>query len=126
MTGRRCNWTSLRASACDCGDTAVAKTKTGKALERRVAQAYRQMGARVKHDVELAGRQIDVYVELETPDRAVHRIAIETKDYSSPVGSPIVGAFSGIVENLRHARLDRPEMLPEAGAFDCLSQRIWR
>ena len=37
-------------------------TKTGKELEQRVANAYRQMGARkVEHDVELAGNQIDVY-----------------------------------------------------------------
>ena len=34
--------------------------KAGKELERRVADAYRQMGARkVEHDVELAGHQID-------------------------------------------------------------------
>ncbi|MCD6553539.1 MAG: hypothetical protein J7M16_05980 [Anaerolineae bacterium] len=49
-------------------------TKTGKALERRVADAYRAIGARkVEHDVELAGHQIDVYVEMETADRALHR-----------------------------------------------------
>ena len=36
--------------------------KTGKELEQRVANAYRQMGAKkVEHDVELAGNQIDVY-----------------------------------------------------------------
>jgi hypothetical protein len=36
--------------------------KTGRELERRVAQAYREMGARkVEHDVELAGNQVDIY-----------------------------------------------------------------
>jgi formylglycine-generating enzyme required for sulfatase activity len=38
--------------------------KTGKELERWVADAYRQMGARdVEHDVPMAGDQIDVYEE---------------------------------------------------------------
>ena len=50
--------------------------KTGKELERRVADAYRAMGARkAEHDVELAGHQIGVYVEMETTDRALHLIA---------------------------------------------------
>jgi len=51
-------------------------TKAGKELERRVADAYRAMDARkVEHNVELAGHQIDVYVGMETADRALHRIA---------------------------------------------------
>jgi hypothetical protein len=53
-------------------------TKTGKALERQVADAYRAIGARrMEHDVELAGHQIDVYVEMEAADRSLHRIAVE-------------------------------------------------
>ena len=49
------------------GAMAKKTTKTGKALERQVADAYRAIGARkVEHDVELAGHQIDVYVELGT------------------------------------------------------------
>ncbi len=81
-------------------------TKTGKELELRVAQAYRQMGARkVEHDVELSGHQIDVYVELETADRALHRIAVEAKDYNSPVGIAIIRDFSSIVDRLRRKRL---------------------
>jgi len=36
------------------------KVKTGKKLERRVANAYRQMGAwKVEHNRELGGNQID-------------------------------------------------------------------
>ena len=51
--------------------------KTGKELERRVAQAYRRIGAsEVQHNVELAGNQIDIYVELETPGRLTHHIAV--------------------------------------------------
>jgi len=77
-------------------------TKTGKELERQVADAYRAIGARkVEHDVELAGHQIDVYVEMETADRALHRIAVEAKDYSKPVGIKIVRDFSEVVNSLR-------------------------
>jgi hypothetical protein len=66
-------------------------TKTGKALERQVADAYRAIGARkVEHDVELAGHQIDVYVEMEAADHSLHRIAVEAKDHTKPVGIKIV------------------------------------
>jgi HEAT repeat protein len=77
-------------------------TKTGKALEKRVADAYRAIGARkVEHDVELAGHQIDVYVGMETGDRALHRIAVEAKDRARPVGKGIVSDFAKVVEELR-------------------------
>jgi hypothetical protein len=77
-------------------------TKTGKELERRVADAYRAMGAwKVEHDVELAGNQIDVYVELETPGRLLHRIAVEAKDWASTVGIDVVNGFAVIVNLLR-------------------------
>ena len=39
-------------------------TKTGKDFEHRVAQAYRDLGAhKIEHDIEMAGHQIDVYVQ---------------------------------------------------------------
>jgi hypothetical protein len=78
-------------------------TKTGKALERQVADAYRAIGARkVEHDVELAGHQIDVYVELgTTADHSLHRIAVEAKDHTKPVGIKIVREFGDVVDSLR-------------------------
>ena len=78
-------------------------TKTGKALERQVADAYRAIGARkVEHDVELAGHQIDVYVELgTTADHSLHRIAVEAKDHAKPVGIKIVREFGDVVDSLR-------------------------
>ncbi len=94
------------------------RTKTGKALERIVAQAYRDIGAhRSEHDVEVAGHQIDVYVELETLDRGVHRIAIESKDYSSPVGIKIVSDYSVVVDRLRHLRLIDEGVIVSAAGF---------
>jgi len=82
------------------------ETKTGKDLERRVADAYREMGAwKVEHDVELGGNQIDVYVELETPGRLLHRIAVEAKEWTSTVGKDVVNNFALIVKLLRSERL---------------------
>jgi hypothetical protein len=92
--------------------------KTGKELERRVAQAYREMGARrVEHDVELVGHQIDVYVELETADRALHRIAVEAKDYTKPVGIKIVSDFAGVVSGLRTLKLIDEGVIVSAAGF---------
>jgi len=80
--------------------------KSGQALEQEVADAYRKMGARkVEHDVELAGNQIDVYVEMESADRGLHKIAVEVKDWDRPVGVDVVNEFALVVENLRNARL---------------------
>lgn len=79
---------------------------TGRTLERQVADAYRAIGARrVAHDVEIAGHQIDVYVELETADRSRHRLAIEAKDHARPVGIAIVADFADVVDGLRRRSL---------------------
>jgi hypothetical protein len=93
-------------------------TKTGKELERRVADAYREMGAcNVEHDVELVGNQIDIYVELETPGRLWHRIAVEAKDWASPVGIDIVNGFADIVDLLRRERLIDEGIIVSASGF---------
>ncbi len=93
-------------------------TNTGKELERRVADAYRQMGARkVEHDVELAGNQIDVYVELEMPGCLLHRIAIEAKDWSRPVGIDVVNNFATVAGLLRDRRLIDEGIIISASGF---------
>lgn len=93
-------------------------TKTGKELERRVADAYRQMGARkVEHDVELVGNQMDVYVELLTPGRLLHRIAIEVKDWSRTVGIDVVNKFAVVVSLLRSTRLIDEGLIVSASGF---------
>jgi formylglycine-generating enzyme required for sulfatase activity len=93
-------------------------TKTGKELERWVADAYRQMGARkVEHDVPMAGNQIDVYVELETPGRLLHCIAIEVKDWSKPVGIDVVNGFATITKLLRQECLIDEGIIVSASGF---------
>jgi tetratricopeptide (TPR) repeat protein len=80
--------------------------KAGEELELAVADAYRQMGAwKVEHDVDLAGNQIDVYAELTTTGRSLHRIAVEVKDWQSTVGIDVVNRFAHVVELLRNERL---------------------
>jgi hypothetical protein len=93
-------------------------TKTGRELERRVANAYREMGAwKVEHDVELAGNQIDVYVELKTSGHLWHRIAVEAKDRTRPVGVKIVNDFAQIVDLLRRERLIDEGVIVSAVGF---------
>jgi hypothetical protein len=94
------------------------ETKTGKELERRVAQAYRDAGAwKVEHDRELAGNQIDVYVELATPGNLLHRIAVEAKDHTRPVGIKIVNDFAKVVDTLRRADLIDEGIIVSAMGF---------
>lgn len=79
-------------------------TNTGKLFERQVADLYRALGARrVEHDREIAGHQIDVYVEFDLPDGANHRIAVDAKDHSKPVGILLVRDFRTVAESLRNA-----------------------
>jgi tetratricopeptide (TPR) repeat protein len=100
------------------GGMAKKPKKTGKGLERRVAQAYREMGAwKVEHNVTLAGNQIDVYVELVTPARLLHRVAVECKDWVSPVGKGIVNDFAGVVKLLRGERLVDEGVIVSAVGF---------
>ena len=64
--------------------------KSGKALELHVADAYRHLGARkVEHDVELAGNQIDVYVELATHGAASSTVLrLKSRIWLSQQASP--------------------------------------
>jgi len=97
--------------------TEVTSKKTGKGLEQRVADAYRRMRARVEHNVELGGNQIDIYVQMQMPDRGVHRIAVEAKDWSRTVGVDVVNKFALIVENLRNAKLADEGVIVSASGF---------
>jgi hypothetical protein len=83
------------------------KTSTGKALEKQVADLYRELVAveKVEHDKEMAGNQIDVYVEMKTDDGSLLRIAVEAKDHKDPVGVSIVNGYAAIVKILRDAGL---------------------
>ena len=84
----------------------MSEDKTGKTFERQVADLYRALGAwKVEHDKLIAGHQIDVYVEMVGPDRSTHRIAVEAKDWQSPVGIDVVGKWALVIDGLRRAGL---------------------
>ena len=92
--------------------------KAGTQFEKSIADAYRAMGARtITHDVEMAGNQIDVYVELETLDRSLHRVAVEAKEWSSTVGIAVVNDFAQIVKLLRSERLIDEGVIVSSSGF---------
>ena len=94
------------------------KDKTGKELERRVAALYRRAKAhKVEHDKLLGGHQIDVYVELLNPHGSVHRIAVEARDRSNPVGIDEVTPFALIVRHLREEKLIDEGLIVSATGF---------
>jgi hypothetical protein len=94
------------------------KTKTGKELEKKVAELYRKFGdvEKVEHDKGIVGNQIDVYVEMKTGDGSVLRIAIEAKDYTEPVGIAIVNAYAILVDKLRSSgHIDQGAIVSTSG-----------
>lgn len=87
-------------------------------LRPRLTTAYRSMGAlKVEWDVELAGNQIDMYVEMESADRGLHKIAVEVKDWDRPVGIDVINEFALVVENLRRAQLIHEGVIVSASGF---------
>jgi hypothetical protein len=90
--------------------------KTGLELERQIAAIYRALGARVEHDIALAGNQIDVYVEETTASGATIRTVVEAKDFSRSVGVQVVNSFAAITDLLRSRGLiDRGVIVSRAG-----------
>jgi tetratricopeptide (TPR) repeat protein len=82
------------------------------------------MGAwKVEHDVDLIGNQIDVYAELTTSGHLLHRIAVEVKDWKSPVGIDQVNRFGHIVELLRGERLIDEGIIVSATGFSRQARR---
>jgi len=86
-------------------------------FEREVADLYRALGSNVRHDVAVAGNQIDVLVTEETsPGSPLTRI-VECKAYSSPVGPEPVRSFAAISSFLRERRLADLATIVAASGF---------
>lgn len=94
------------------------RDRTGRDLERWVADVYRQIYAsEVTHNIRMGGRQIDVYVELQCV-HAVHRLALEVKGGIRPVGVEIVSDYAATIHLLReHLRLIDEGVIVSAGGF---------
>jgi len=74
-------------------------------FEDEVSQLYRQVGAKVKQNVNLAGFQIDILVEEETQSKQKILSAIECKFYDKKVGNKIVNDFARIIHTLKDSRI---------------------
>lgn len=75
-------------------------------FEDKVAEIYRKLGANVKQNVKLAGFQLDIYLEEETPSKQKVRTVVECKFYSKQkVGNRVVNDFYRIVETLKEKGL---------------------
>src|SRR5262245_22313029 len=97
-----------------CSDDAA--SSHGLQFERRIAAIFRALGAKVQHDVALAGNQIDLLVEEATPSGAAVKIAIECKAYARPIGVGVINAFAGLTTLLKQRSLiDRSILVSEAG-----------
>lgn len=79
--------------------------------------AYRRMGAsRIQHGVSLADNQIGICVELSAPGRPVHTIAVEVKDWDTPVGIDVANRFGQMVRRLHNERIvDEGVIISSAG-----------
>jgi hypothetical protein len=75
------------------------------AFERRVAEAYRMLGARVEHDRLIGGHQVDVVVHETTQSGSVVIRAVDAKQHARATGIEAVNAFVRIASRLREARL---------------------
>lgn len=85
---------------------------TGTGFEKEVANLFRKLGAKnVVHDTLIAGSQIDVYVEFETPSGLKHRIIVDAKHWKEKVGKQTVVDFAKVADNLRRLNLSDETMI---------------
>jgi len=76
------------------------------AFETAVAEFYRSLGAlKVQQNVNLAGNEIDVYVEEQTASGQMVRTAVECKYYQRKVPKDVVLRFATVARFLRDAGL---------------------
>lgn len=72
-------------------------------FERTVAELFRLLGAeKVQENVNLAGNQIDVYVEERTKAGQIIRTAVECKYYQRRIPKDVVLSFVSVANFLRH------------------------
>lgn len=65
----------------------------GRKFERRVVDAYRALGYKVTHNVQLPGKQTDLLAQREVEGAPALTLAVECKDWAEPVGNETVLSF---------------------------------
>lgn len=82
----------------------------GHAFEQEVADIYRYLNAdKVNTNARMLGHEVDVYVELKTPDGITLRLGIECKNHESKVGLTIA---TEVINKLGFLRQEREIDLP--------------
>ena len=85
-------------------------------FEEEVASLYRELGANVRQNVNLAGFQIDIVAEEATASKQSLQLAVECKYYRERVGNRVVNDFARIVGTLQESSLaDRGVLVSYAG-----------
>jgi hypothetical protein len=74
-------------------------------FERKVAAMLRALGAKVEHDTELAGNQVDVLLTETTSSGIPVRIAVECKAFSKQVGLGTTNFYVQLSDLLKHRNL---------------------
>lgn len=77
----------------------------GYAFEREVAAIFRTLGVRVQHSTILAGSQIDILLEEQTPTGGLIKTAVECKAYNKSVGVDVVVQIAGLTTLLKQRGL---------------------
>ncbi len=76
------------------------------AFENAIAGFYRALGtSKVQQNINLAGNEIDIYMEEQTPSGQFVRTAVECKYYNKKVPKNVVFQFASVVNLLRNAGL---------------------
>ena len=89
----------------------------GRKFEEEVADYFRILGSKkVEVNRQIAGNQIDVYVEEETPSGSIVRVIVECKDYQNTVGVSKINAFASVLERVLAAGMaDRGVFVARSG-----------
>lgn len=93
-------------------------------FERDVAALYRRLGAQVKHDVSLAGNQIDVVVTDTTSTGGAVVTVVECKAYASAVGINQIRTFGIVVSLLRERGLAQAAAVVSASGFTRTARQL--
>lgn len=85
-------------------------------FEREVASIFRALGAKVEHDVAIAGNQIDVLAREETASGRSVTTIIECKAFRRPVGIDVVNSLAGLFYLLKErGKADAAILVSQAG-----------
>src|SRR5262245_52804240 len=93
-------------------------------FERKVAAIFRALGARVEHDAELAGNQIDGLVTENTPSGIEIRTAVECKAFRKQVGKQTANFYAQLAYLLKQSGLVDKFAIVAPSGFTKMSRKV--